>query len=362
MMATDSLSYKHLRVQKPGIPSSPPSSPSVLTFFSISPPWRPQHPSFHQALSTNNRTLPNRSDARRTQDIQTIFDPETEYDSYPLRYGMPRPSWVTRRARRPLAQALQLVRHQPGTGLGVGVVATSLKRDSTLSALLRCSSLHQQQQQGAGDKANNDEGSGDLGNGSDMIHQNQENRDLKRRKSSPFSILRSPMPPHLLYKGGSDVAPQFNHRNAARPTNDKYGECDGLDNDRCYDQSQGFSPAVAKDMRGRSQDNAATASMDYDNDDDDLLYLALDLELQLKFHDGCLDFDEMKHSDLNTLYENTTLSNLRGALKSLIIVGVSSTAAVYSLLLIYKLAEDLYVFTAIKAVSTLLRLYCRKPP
>lgn len=292
-----------------------------------------------------------------------MFDPETEYDLYPLRYGMPRPSWATRWARRPLAQALektQLVRHQTETGLGVGVVATIPRRDSTLSALLRRSSSHQQQLQCDGDKANNDEGYGDLsnstnyvGSGSDMLHRNQENRVLKRRKSSLFSIFCSSMPPHLLYKYGSDVVPQVNHCNAARPANDEFEESDGLDNDQGYDQSQGLSPTVAKDRRGRSQDSATTTSMDYD--DDDLLDLALDLELQIKFYDGRLDFDEMKQPDFHTFYEDTTLSNLRGALESLIVVGVSSTAAVYLLLLTYKLAEDLYVFVAIQAVLTFLR-------
>ncbi|KAG9072604.1 hypothetical protein KI688_000375 [Linnemannia hyalina] len=360
MMATDSLSYKHLRVQRP----EPSSSPPAQTFFSISPPKRPQHPSIHQALSTNNRNRPYRSGTRQTQDTQVIFDPETEYDSYPLRYGMPTPSWSTRRARRPVAQALeqmQLMRYQTGTGLGLGVVATS-RNDLTLSAPLRHSSLHQQQQQCDGDKANNDEGYGDLsnstnniGNGSDISLQNQETRVLKRRSYSSFSILRSLMPPHIRYKDGSDVVLQVDRRNAARPANDDYGEWDGLEKDQGYGQSQGqgLLPAVAKDRRRKKQDSATDTSMDYDNDD--LLDLALDLELQLEFHDGCLDTDEMKRLDFDILYENTTLSNLRGVLKSLVTVCVSSTAGVYLLLLTYKLAKDLYVFIAIQAMLILLR-------
>lgn len=291
-----------------------------------------------------------------------MFDPETENDLYPIRYGMPRPSWATRQPRRPLTQTLehtQLVRHQTGTGLGVGVVATTPRRDSTLSAPPRHSSLHHQQQQFDGDKANNDEGYGDLsnstnnvGNGSDMLHQNQENRVFKRRSSSSFSIFRPPMPAHLRYNDGSDVVPQVDHHNTARTAKDDYGEWDGLYKDQGYDQSQDFSSAVARD-RGRSQDSATATSMDYD--EDDLLDLAFDLELQLKVHDGRFDFDEMKQPDFHSLYEVMALSNLRGALRSLIIVGVLSTAVVYLLLLTYKLAEDLYVFVVIQGVLILLR-------
>ncbi|KAF9146927.1 hypothetical protein BGX30_000011 [Mortierella sp. GBA39] len=255
---------------------------------------------------------------------------------------------------------MQLVRHQTGTRLGVGVVATTSRNDSTLSAPLRHSSLHQQQQQCDGDKANNDEGYGDLsnstnniGNGGDMLLQNQETRVLKRRSYSSFSIFRSLMPPYLRYKDGSDVVLQVDHHNAARPANDGYGEWEGLNKDQCYGQSQGLSPAVVKDRRRRKQDSATDTSMDYD--DDDLLDLALDLELQLEFHDGRLDIDEMKRLDFYILYENTTLSNLRGVLKSLVIVGVSSTAGVYLLLLTYKLAKDLNVFIAIQAMLILLR-------
>ncbi|KAF9549315.1 hypothetical protein EC957_004229 [Mortierella hygrophila] len=140
---------------------------------------------------------------------------------------------------------------------------------------------------------------------------------------------------------GSDMVLQVDHRNAARPANDDYGEWDGLDKAQGYGQSQDLSPAVAKDRKRRKQGSATDTSMDYD--DENLLDLALDLELQLEFHDGRLDIDEMKRLDFDILYENMTLSNLRGVLKSLVTVGVLSTAGVYFLLLTYKLAKDLYV-------------------
>ncbi|KAH7059534.1 hypothetical protein BKA57DRAFT_445110 [Linnemannia elongata] len=140
--------------------------------------------------------------------------------------------------------------------------------------------------------------------------------------------------------------PQIDHSNAARSANDDYGACDGLNKDQGYDQSQ--------DRRRRSQDSATATPMDYDNND--LLDLDANLKPQLKLHNGRLDLDETKHPDYYTLYKDTTLYNLRGVIRSLTVVGASSTAAVYLLLLTYKLAEDLYIFVSIKAVLTLLHL------
>ncbi|KAF9282621.1 hypothetical protein BGZ88_010934 [Linnemannia elongata] len=209
-MEINSLLFKHLRVQRPG----PPPSPPVQTFFSISPPKRPQHPSV-------------------------------------------RPPSPQHQQQEPLLP----------------------QKDSTLSALLRRSSLHQQQLQFDGDKVNHNESYGDLSNSTNNI----------------------------------------DHSNAARSANDDYGACDGLNKDQGYDQSQ--------DRRRRSQDSATATPMDYDNND--LLDLDANLKPQLKLHKGRLDFDETKHPDYYTLYKDTTLYNLRGVIRSLTVVGALSTAAVY---------------------------------
>ncbi|KAF9149032.1 hypothetical protein BG015_009195 [Linnemannia schmuckeri] len=203
-----------------------------------------------------------------------------------------------------------------------------------------------------------DEGYGDPSNSNnnnstaiEMLHQEQEKRDFKRRSSSPFSIFRSPVPPHLLYKDDSDVAPQADRRNT-RPANDDYEEYNNPDQD--YNLSQDLPSAAPKDRRIWSHDSATAISIDYD--DDDLMDLALDLELHLKLNNGQLDFDEMmRRPDFRTLYDDTNRANFREAVKAFLIISVSSTAAVYLLLLTYKLAEDLYIFVTFEVALTLLR-------
>ncbi|KAF8945342.1 hypothetical protein BGZ47_002838 [Haplosporangium gracile] len=210
------------------------------------------------------------------------------------------------------------------------------------------------------DKGDDDEDYGDPSNsnnnngtGIEMLHQDQETRVFERRSSSPFSIFRSLVPSRLLYKDGSNVVPQADHRNARLANDDDYEEYD--DPDQNYDLSQDLPSAAPKDRRRIwSHDSATATNMDYD--DDDLMELALDPELYLKLNDGRLDFNEMmRQPNFHTLYDDATRANSREAVKSLLLISVSSTAAVYLLLLTYKLAEDLYVFVAIKIVLTLLR-------
>lgn len=363
-MTTDVLAYKRPRLQRPETLSSPPAA----TFFSIAQPLKRSQLSFiHQTIGDDIRNQIHQAATPRPQALRVAFDPDLEDESYPVRYGMPRPysSLAARWARRSLSQALdptQLARHQIGINLST---KTNMKSRigagrSTLSYLLR-GHHHQQRYYKNDDDDDIDDdydhhcstATAHKGARIEKMRLDQENNILKKLSTSPLSALCSSPPPQHPRKDYSRQERQVDNINTRSSYYYNDDNNDDYDDDTKCNMSQRPSP-IAEFWRRCSLGSATATNTNMAYGNGELQELAVDLEQHLNLSERPLDLDQIRRSSFHATYYNTTLANTHDAVKSLVFIGISSTASAYLLLLTYRIAEDLYIFIIIRGVLTLM--------
>jgi hypothetical protein len=77
--------------------------------------------------------------------------------------------------------------------------------------------------------------------------------------------------------------------------------------------------------------------------------LAIELEQHVSMSESQLDLEQMRRPVFHIIYGDITLTITQYPFKSFVLMGISSIASVYILLLTYKLAEDFYIVTAIRS-------------